>query len=168
MKSKGLLVAIAILAIAVVVYFAFFTGKGEEESDVIKIGFIGPLTGPAASYGINARNGALIAVEQINAAGGVLDGKKLQLIVEDDKGDTTEATNVFNKLVEQDKVVAIVGPVTTGPTTVVARLAGEERIPIVSPTATGDDITKVSDFVARVCFYDSYQAPVMAVFAVES
>ena len=53
------------------------------------------------------------------------------------------------------------------PTTVVARLAGEERIPIVSPTATGDDITKVSDFVARVCFYDSYQAPVMAVFAVE-
>lgn len=167
MKSKGLLVAIAILAIAVVVYFAFFTGKGEEESDVIKIGFIGPLTGPAASYGINARNGALIAVEQINAAGGVLDGRKLQLIVEDDKGDTTEATNVFNKLVEQDKVVAIVGPVTTGPTTVVARLAGEERIPIVSPTATGDDITKVSDFVARVCFYDSYQAPVMAVFAVE-
>ena len=125
------------------------------------------MTGPAASYGINARNGALIAVEQINAAGGVLDGKKLQLIVEDDKGDTTEATNVFNKLVEQDKVVAIVGPVTTGPTTVVARLAGEERIPIVSPTATGDDITKVSDFVARVCFYDSYQAPVMAVFAVE-
>lgn len=168
MKNKGLLIAIAVIAIAVVVYFAFFTGDSTNDENTIKIGFIGPLTGSAAAYGVNARNGAIIAIDQINADGGVLDGKKIELIIQDDKGDTSETVNIFNKLVGQDKVVAIVGPVTTGPTTVAARLAGEEQIPIVSPTATGDDVTKISDYVARVCFYDSYQGPVMAKYAVEA
>ncbi len=171
MKKKGLWILLIVLALAVVVYFAFFTGKGEKTSvdeKIVKIGFIGPLTGPAASYGTNAKNGAVLAVDDINASGGILDGAKIELIIEDNKGDTTETVNIMNKLIEQDKVVAIVGPVTTGPTTVAAQMAGENKMPIVSPTATGDKITQISEFVARVCFYDSYQGPVMAKFAREN
>ncbi|MDD4694782.1 MAG: ABC transporter substrate-binding protein, partial [Firmicutes bacterium] len=87
MKNKGLLIAIAVIAIAVVVYFAFFTGDSTNDENTIKIGFIGPLTGSAAAYGVNARNGAIIAIDQINADGGVLDGRKIELIIQDDKGD---------------------------------------------------------------------------------
>lgn len=173
MKNKGLWIAVvAVLAIAVVVYFAFFSNKDQTnvsaEPEVIKLGFIGPLTGPAAAYGLNARNGAIIAVNDINENGGVLGGKKIELVIQDNKGDTTETVNIMNKLIEQDKVVGIIGPVTTGPTTVAAGIAGEKKVPIVSPTATGDNITKLSEYVARVCFYDSYQGPIMAKFVAEN
>ncbi len=173
MKKKGLWIAIAIVVIAaVVVYFAFFAKKDDQaassEQEVIKVGFIGPLTGPAAAYGINARNGAVLAIEAINAEGGILGGKKIELLIEDNQGDESETVNIMNKLIDQEKVVAIVGPVTTGPTTVAAGIAGDKKVPIVSPTATGDNITKLSDYVSRVCFYDSYQGPVMAKFAIEN
>ena len=172
MKKKGLVVAIvAVLVLTVVVYFAFFAGKSKQANTngkVIKIGFIGPLTGGAAAYGINAKNGAVIAIDEINAAGGILDGYKIELLIQDNRGDTSETLTIMNKLIDQDKVVAIIGPVTTGPTTVAADIAGQKKVPIVSPTATGDKITSLSDYVTRVCFYDSYQGLIMGKFAADN
>ncbi|KAE9637099.1 ABC transporter substrate-binding protein [Defluviitalea raffinosedens] len=146
------------------------SSQGSESSganaDVIKIGGIAPLTGDVAVYGVAADNGVKLAIEEINANGGLL-GKQIQYVVYDDKGDPTEAVNAYKKLTSNDKVDAIVGAVTSKPTLTVTPLAAKDGIPMITPTATALEVTSAGPNIFRACFIDPYQGEVMAKFAVE-
>lgn len=133
--------------------------------DTITIGTISPNTGNLAAYGESVVNAINLAVEEINTDGGVL-GKPLAVISYDDKGDSTEGANAFNKLVGED-VCAIIGSVTSGVTAGLAPLADESQIVLLTPTATADTITESDNYVFRTCFKDSYQGKMAAKFAAE-
>lgn len=136
------------------------------EGDTIKIGIIAPLTGTVASYGVSARNGEMLAINQINANGGIF-GKQIEVIEMDDKAEATECTNAFNKLMDEG-VAAILGPVTSGATTAVAPIADESGMILIAPSATADTVTEGYSSVFRACFKDSYQGEMAAKFAAET
>ncbi len=132
--------------------------------DAIVIGGLAPLTGDVSEYGIASSNGSKLAVEEINAAGGVL-GRPVEFPLYDEQGDATEATNAYNRLVQQDKIIALVGDVTTKPTIAVAQKAVQDEIPMITPTGSGAEITKIGDNIFRACFTDPYQGELMAHYA---
>lgn len=138
----------------------------QPAGDTIKIGVIGPYTGSVAGYGVAVRNAVQLAFKEINESGGVL-GKQIEATYMDDKADSTEAANAYNKLVS-DGVKAIVGPVTSGVTAGVAALAAEDNMLILTPTATADTVTEGYASVFRTCFRDSYQGEMVAKFAAEN
>ncbi|MCY7008608.1 ABC transporter substrate-binding protein [Fusobacterium simiae] len=137
--------------------------KPAAEAETVKIGAIGPLTGPVAIYGISATNGLKLAVDEINANGGIL-GKQVELNLLDEKGDSTEAVNAYNKLVDWG-MVALVGDITSKPSVAVAEVAAQDGIPMITPTGTQLNITEAGSNIFRVCFTDPYQGEVLANFA---
>lgn len=142
--------------------------SNSEDEKVIKIGAIGPLTGKASTYGQSVKNGAELLQEEINKSGGI-NGKEIRFIFEDDQADPTPSIQAFNKLADNDKVVAILGPVTSGATTAVAPNATSKKIPLITPTATEPNITnKGGEYVFRGCFIDSFQGEILAKYAKES
>jgi len=161
MKGKLLLAAIALCVVAMV----FVGCKGD--SDTVSIGAIFPLSGSVAFYGNESRDGALLAIEEINAAGGLL-GKKLALISEDDEGNAEKTVNAFTKLTTRDKVSYLVGSSTSGPTMAMSTLAQRNKVVLVSPSATNVQVTRAGDFVFRACFIDPFQGVVGADFAYET
>ena len=132
------------------------------EAETIKIGAIGPLTGSVAIYGISATNGLKLAVDEINANGGIL-GKQIELNLLDEKGDSTEAVNAYNKLVDWG-MVALIGDITSKPSVAVAEVAAQDGIPMITPTGTQLNITEAGSNIFRVCFTDPYQGEVLAKF----
>ncbi len=154
-----------VLAVAMVLSLTA-CGKAKN-TDTVKIGSIGPLTGRLAAYGTGVANAIKLAVEEINAAGGVLDGRKLEVVdYMDDKADPTEAANAYNALVGKD-VVAIIGSVTSGVTSGLATLADTDGMLLLTPTATNDDVTVGKPSVFRACYADSYQSSIAAKFLSE-
>lgn len=145
-------------------------GKGVDQANnategAVKIGALAPLTGEVSIYGVTAMNGAKLAVAEINQKGGI-NGKKLELLLEDEQGDQTQAVNAYNKLVGE-KIAALLGDITSGPTEAVAGLAEQDKIPMLTPTGTQDAITQGRDYVFRVCYTDSYQGKVLAKYTKE-
>ncbi|MDB2074727.1 MULTISPECIES: ABC transporter substrate-binding protein [Clostridium] len=141
--------------------------EGGADSDVIKIGGIGPLSGPNSTYGISVKEGADLLAEEINAAGGI-NGKKVEFIFEDDQSDNTVAASAFNKLVDKDGVCAILGGVTSGTTLAIAPNSTNKKIPMITPTGTEPTITNVGgDFMFRGCFVDSFQGEILAKYTKE-
>ncbi len=134
------------------------------EGDTIKVGGIGCLTGDYAMYGVGVRNGIDLFVEEYNAACGE-DDRKIEMIWEDDEGAEDKAINAYQKLVQNDGVVAILGPVLTGPTDAVADYAAEDGIPMITASATAYRITTDRPTVFRTCFLDPFQGISMANFA---
>ncbi|MGE5698645.1 MAG: ABC transporter substrate-binding protein [Deltaproteobacteria bacterium] len=137
----------------------------------IKIGLITPLTGDVKTYGESVRNSFEIAVDEANKAGGVA-GMKIVTVVVDDRNDPTEASNAANLLINQHKVRAIIGSVTSKAAIPVSDMAQSGKIPTLTPTATNPKVTvadaKRKDFMFRSCFIDPFQGRVMAKFARES
>ncbi|NLI55519.1 ABC transporter substrate-binding protein [bacterium] len=162
-KKVYLTILIMVLFIGLI---SFTTGCQTKEKAVeeIKIGGVGPISGEASTYGISTRNGENLAVEEWNAKGGVL-GKKIKLIFEDDKGDATEAATVWTELIDQDKVVAIVGSVMSKCSLAGAPIAQAKGVPFVSSGSTNPRVTEYGDYIFRVCFIDSFQGKVGANFA---
>lgn len=157
LKLIGLVLAVAML-------FSLTACGTAKDTSNIKIGSIGPLTGSLAVYGTAVANAEKLAIEEINAAGGVLGGRKLEVVAYmDDKKDSTEAANAYNKLVGQG-VVAIIGSVTSGVTQGLATLADKDKMLLLTPTATNDDVTKGKATVFRACYADSYQSSIAAKF----
>jgi branched-chain amino acid transport system substrate-binding protein len=136
----------------------------EKDSSTVSIGAVFPLSGGVAFYGNESRDGAQLAVDEVNAAGGVL-GKKINLISEDDEGMPEKTVNAFSKLIESDKVSIVVGSSTSGATMAMTSLAQQRRIVLISPSATNIDVTKAGDYVFRACFIDPFQGIVGADFA---
>jgi len=146
---------------------AVHTGCGGEKTpgaEGIQVGFFGALTGPTATFAQSGRNGALLAVEEINAAGGVL-GKKIELLIEDDRGEPSEAASVASKLITRDHVVALIGENASSRTLAAAPIAQSYGVPMISPSSTNVEVTKKGDYVFRVCFIDPYQGAVLSSFA---
>ena len=137
--------------------------ESAEEAKVMKLGGIGPLTGPLAIYGVTSTNGSKLAFEEINKNGGIL-GKQVEYIVLDEKGDSTEAVTAYNKLVDEG-VVALIGDITSKPSLAVAEVAAQDNLPMITPTGTQFNITEAGPNVFRVCFTDPYQGVVLANFA---
>src|SRR4051812_38426182 len=132
--------------------------------DVIKIGEFASLTGGSASFGQQSHKGTVLAIDEINAAGGVL-GKKLLLITEDDQSLAGQPATVVQKLIAQDKVVAVLGEVASSKSREAAPICQQNRIPMISPASTNPKVTEVGDYIFRVCFIDPFQGTVMAKFA---
>ena len=142
--------------------------SADASSDVLKIGFLGPLTGDAAQYGQAVQDGANLYIEEVNANGGVM-GKQVELVSYDTKGDEVESLSAFNRLVSQDKVDAILGEVTSAPTLAVAQESAkmDDPIPMITASATADEVTSYGDNMFRSCFLDPFQGETMARYAKE-
>jgi branched-chain amino acid transport system substrate-binding protein len=140
------------------------SGGNAGSTDEILIGEYGSLTGDKATFGISTKNGIDMAVDEINAAGGVL-GKKIRVIVEDDRGEPAEAKTVVTKLITKDNVVAVLGEVASSNSMAAGPVAQQYMKPMISPSSTNPDVTRAGDYVFRVCFIDPFQGYVMAKFA---
>ena len=160
---------IAVLLVALVAVACVFASGSSESEDTYLIGFIGPLTGDNANYGIRCSNAAKLAISEINAAGGV-NGKDLKLVMEDSEGVADKAIACYEKLAYTDNVVAIVGPVFTGPALAVAQRCMEDGIVMISPSATHKDITNQErtgdgkNYVFRTVPSDALQSEIAAYY----
>ena len=139
------------------------SGPGGE----ILIGEYGSLTGGIATFGISTRDGSQMALDEINAAGGVL-GQKIKLLVEDDQSKPEEASTVVTKLINQNHVVAMLGHVASSHSLAAAPICQANKVPMITPSSTNPRVTQVGNFIFRVCFIDPFQGAVMAKFAAET
>lgn len=171
--SKALVLLLVVVFTMGIVAGCGGGGEGEGEAtseDTIKIGINYELSGDVATFGSHTRDGVMLAFEQINAAGGVL-GKQIETLERDNQGKLDEAVSVATKLITEDKIVAHMGPVTTGCTLAVVPIATQYQIPLVTASATHPDVTvdpesgEVRDTIFRTCFTDPPQAIVGADFA---
>lgn len=145
--------------------------KKEAESKEIKVGALFELTGGLANYGKSTLSGVELAVEDVNKAGGVL-GKKVVLVVGDNKSEPSEAGNVATKLITRDGVKILIGPATSGGVAACSPIAEANKIPHMAPVATAAAVTVKDDgtvrpYSFRACFIDPFQGKIMAKFAVE-
>lgn len=152
--KKNLLTVLAIALIAP----AFVFASGEKEVSY-NIGFIGPMTGDYANYGILCNNSAELAVNHFNEAGGI-DGTPVTLITEDSEGLVEKASAAIEKLSSTDKILALVGPVFTGSTFAVADRCQNEGLALITPSATHADITAIGDYIFRTVVSDGLQGEV--------
>ena len=139
-------------------------GSTATTGDIV-VGFYGSLTGDGASFGQSSREGAELAVEEVNNAGGLLSGRKIRMLVEDDQSRPEEASNAVTKLVTQDRVVAVIGEVASRRTLAAAPVAQRYKVPLITPASTNEKVTAVGDYIFRVCFIDPFQGEVLAKFA---
>lgn len=134
---------------------------GDQE---IPVGEFASLTGTSASFGQSSHKGTVLAIEEINAAGGVL-GKKINLITEDDQSQPGQPATIMRKFISQDHVVAVLGEVASSKSKEAAPICQQSQIPMISPASTNPDVTQVGDYIFRVCFIDPFQGTVMGKFA---
>ena len=145
-----------LLALAMTLSMAAFAGA--EEAVTLKIAHIGPLTGAAAVYGVATSRGAQIAAEEINAAGGKY---KIEIIDEDDTHDAEKAVNAYNDAMDKGAQM-IIGTTTTTPCIAVGAVAYEERVFMLTPSASSTAVTEGKDNVYQVCFTDPNQGSASA------
>ncbi|MGT2866379.1 ABC transporter substrate-binding protein [Streptococcus fryi] len=147
------------------------TGVDLAATDVktIKLGYNLELSGPVAAYGLAEKNAADLAVEEINAAGGV-DGKAIEVVALDNKSETSEAATVATSLATESKVATIIGPATSTGSSAAIPNVTEAGVPMITPSGTLDELTlskdgSVNEFVFRATFQDSYQGNVLSQYA---
>ncbi len=151
----------SILLTAIVTFAAALTLHAQ---DGIVVGEFASLTGGSASFGQSSHKGTQLAIEEINAAGGVL-GKKLKLITEDDQSLAGQPATIARKLISQDKIVALLGEVASSKSLEAAPICQQNKVPMISPASTNPKVTEVGDFIFRICFIDPFQGTVMSKFA---
>lgn len=154
------------LLTCVVAMFLFVGCKKKAGGDgkTILIGEYGSMTGPQSTFGQSTHNGLTMAIEEINAKGGVL-GKPLEVINADDRSDANEAVTAVQKLISRDGVCAVIGEVASKLSMAAGGVCQREKIPMVSPASTNPDVTKGGDYLFRICFTDDFQGAVCARFA---
>lgn len=163
MKFKKLLAGLLVATMAFQVGCSNGSDSSASNGNEIVIGEIGPLTGDAANYGESTFRGVDLAIEQF----GDINGKKVVIKQLDDKAEPAEAVSAYSRLIDKEKVVAIIGAVTSGSTTAVVETSKANNTPLLTPTATLDSITTLGTNIFRSCFKDSYQGEVMAKYATE-
>jgi branched-chain amino acid transport system substrate-binding protein len=140
------------------------SGGAAAGSGAIPVGEYASMTGDTATFGQSSHKGIMMAVDEINAAGGV-NGRQLDLRTEDDQSQATEAATAVQKLIDRDHVAAVLGEVASGNSMAAAPICQSKQIPMISPASTNPDVTKKGDYIFRVCFIDPFQGTVMAKFA---
>lgn len=154
-------------AVAAVALAALFgCDRGGDPSTALRVGHVASLTGDTATFGQSADRGMRLAIQEINRAGGVL-GRALELLTEDDRSVTEEARTAAQKLLQRDRVIALLGEVASSRSLAAAPEAQRARIPMITPASTNPRVTEVGDYVFRACFTDPFQGAVMARFAAQ-
>ena len=160
-----------LLAIILVCALIAGVGVGCKKAEVlpteqvVNLGGIFPMTGGSATFGTSSMQGTAMAVDEFNAAGGAMvDGVKttINYINEDDAGSPEVGASAAQKLINQDKVIGIIGAVMSKVTLAVAPIAQTAGVPTISPTSTNEKVTLVGDYIFRACFIDPFQGTVMA------
>lgn len=136
------------------------------KEDTIRVGVFNSLTGGTATFGISSTQGIQMAADEWNSRGGLL-GKKIELIVEDDQSKPDEAALAVTKLINQNRVIGILGEVASSRTLAGAPIAQKAGVPLITPASTNPRVTQVGDFIFRVCYVDSFQGVVCARFATQ-
>jgi branched-chain amino acid transport system substrate-binding protein len=132
--------------------------------DTLKIGEFASLTGSEATFGQSSHRGTQLAIDELNASGGLL-GKKIQLLTEDNQSQAGQSATVVRKLISSDHVVAMLGEVASSRSLEAAPICQQNKIPMISPSSTNPKVTETGDYIFRVCFIDPFQGTVMANFA---
>jgi len=133
----------------------------------VRIGVFMSTTGSTANFGISSVNGIKMAADEINAAGGI-NGKQVDLLVQDDRSDASEAATIVTKFVTQDMVHAVIGEVASSRSIAAAPIAQNAKIPMLTPSSTNPEVTKKGNFIFRSCFIDPYQGAAIAQFAAKT
>src|SRR5882672_26150 len=157
---KRILLSSIIIA-SLLTAFACQPGGG---GDKVKIGVFMSLTGTTANFGISSTNGIKMAAEEVNSAGGI-NGKQVELDIQDDRSDASESATIVTKFVTQDGVNAIIGEVASSRSIAAAPIAQNAKIPMLTPSSTNPDVTKKGDYIFRSCFIDPVQGAAIAQFA---
>ncbi len=163
LKSKKNIFRITILGALATAIFLVNCNKKQDSNEIV-IGEYGSMTGGTATFGQSSHKGIVMAVDAINLGGGLL-GKKIRLVTEDDQGKPEEAQTVVTKLINKDRVSAILGEIASSNSLAGAPVCQSNRIPMVSPGSTNPKVTEQGNFIFRVCFIDPFQGQVMAKFA---
>jgi branched-chain amino acid transport system substrate-binding protein len=158
-----------LVLLALIVTTAFAPSCARQQSNTagrstIQIGFFGDLTGPTFNFGLSAKNGVLMAADEINQAGGI-NGHQIDIVIEDDKGSPEQAAQVAGKLIDRYKVVAIIAAGASGNSLAAAPKAQSAHVPLIAPSSTNPAVTQAGDYIFRACYIDAFQGEVMARFA---
>ncbi|MCE5193706.1 ABC transporter substrate-binding protein, partial [bacterium] len=163
-RTIVLLLAFALLIVGT-------TGCGSTTTateQVVNLGGIQPMTGGSATFGVSGKNGATMAVEEFNAAGGAMVGDiktTINYINEDDAGSPEVGASAAQKLINQDHVIGIVGPLMSKVSMAVAPICQTAGVPMISSGSTAVQVTREGDYIFRACFIDPFQGTVMANYA---
>jgi len=142
-------------------------GSGNPGDDRIRIGLLMSMTGDTANFGISSSNAIRMAADELNKTGGI-NGKQIELFLQDDRSDATEAANITTRFISQDNVHAIIGEVGSSRTLAAAPIAQNAKIPMLTPSSTNPDVTKKGNYIFRSCFTDAVQGSAIAQFAAKS
>src|SRR5258705_918876 len=143
---------------------SFACQSGGSNADKVRIGVFMSLPGSTANFGISSTNGIKMAAEEVNSAGGI-NGKQVEILVQDDRSDASEAATIVTKFVTQDQVHAIIGEVASSRSIAAAPIAQNAKIPMLTPSSTNPEVTKKGNFIFRSCFIDPVQGAAIAQFA---
>lgn len=163
-KKKIIIVVLAVVVVVAIALYFILSSHPQDEEKTIKIGVVYFRTGSAAKYGEWVKNGLELAKDELNAKGGI-NGRRIELIYEDDASQPTQAVSAAQKLISVDKAQVIIGGVTSSSFLAMAPLADRNKIVMISPCSSSPAITGSGDFVFRNWPSDTYEAKVMAQFA---
>lgn len=163
MRMRRLIAWLILGAALVVIGLWIGCGGGGNTSEIL-IGEYSAMTGTTATFGQSTHRGLMMAVDEINAAGGVL-GKKIHLLTEDTQSRPEEAATAVTKLITRDRVKAVIGEVSSSRSLAAAPICQANGVPMVSNASTNPEVTKKGDYIFRVCYIDPFQGEVMARFA---
>jgi branched-chain amino acid transport system substrate-binding protein len=161
---KRILFSLLIVASLLIAFACRPSGSG---SDKVRIGVFMSLTGDTANFGISSTNGIKMAADEVNTAGGI-NGKQIELLIQDDRSDASEAATIVTKFVTQDQVHAIIGEVASSRSIAAAPIAQNAHIPMLTPSSTNPEVTKKGDYIFRSCFIDPVQGAAIAQFAAKT
>lgn len=156
-----------ILIASIVIASLLSACNTQGNDNKVRIGVFMSTTGSTANFGISSVNGIKMAADEINAAGGI-NGKQVELLVQDDRSDASEAATIVTKFVTQDMVHAVIGEVASSRSIAAAPIAQNAKIPMLTPSSTNPEVTKKGDFIFRSCFIDPYQGAAIAQFAAKT
>ena len=154
--------SVASLLVALGLALSTSACKKKNDSEIV-IGHYASMTGSTAHFGQDTDKAARLAVDQLNAAGGVV-GKQLRIVTLDTRGDGAEAANAVTRLIDVEKATAILGEVASSLSLQGGPIAQRRKIPMVSPSSTNPKVTQIGDYIFRVCYIDPFQGKVMALF----
>jgi branched-chain amino acid transport system substrate-binding protein len=161
---KRILLSLLIVASLLTALACQPSGSG---SDKVRIGVFMSLTGDTANFGISSTNGIKMAADEVNAAGGI-NGKQVELLIEDDRSDASEAATIVTKFVTQNQVHAILGEVASSRSIAAAPIAQNAKVPMLTPSSTNPEVTKKGDYIFRSCFIDPVQGAAIAQFGAKT
>jgi branched-chain amino acid transport system substrate-binding protein len=168
MTSRTVLRIAPVAALLLAVLTAAGCGGGSSQDELV-VGEFGSLTGNDATFGTSTKNGVEVALQELQSrTGGKIGGLPVRVVVEDDQSKPEEAATVVQKLINQDRVITVLGEVASSRSLAGAPICQNAGVPMISPSSTNPRVTQVGDYIFRMCFLDQFQGTVMARFTAQS